>query len=355
MLVVTKKQEGSRLDERKSAILRAVVRDYVASVEPVGSEALVQRHPLGIKPATVRNELARMTEMGYLIQPHPSAGRLPSTRGYRYYVEHLRSKVRRLRLDHYLRRAPLQTGESLNELLESALQTLARASRYTAFATVTHDDRLRLLRCVLTHCGRQRALLVAVFEHGYVESRVVECPHPISSRILERLQGVLCALVEGQTVQFLTTLSPQHSPPLESPAERETLAVLFKTVQSIAQEAADGELHYEGLTYLLLQPEFQRAMGQVEALMRLMEERKSLYRWLERHAHLHATVTIGEEHPFEPLQAFSLVFARYCVGTRPCGVLGIIGPTRMDYDHAVPTVERMAQLLSTALTQTLYS
>lgn len=349
------KPTGALLDGRKAEILRAVVRDYVATVEPVGSESISQRYALGIKPATVRNELAQMTEMGYLIQPHPSAGRLPSTRGYRYYVEHLRSEVRRLRLEHYLRRTPLQTGESLNELLMSALQTLAHASRYTAFATITHDDEILLLRCVLTHCGVRRALLVAIFEHGYVENRLVELPHPISARALERLQGVLCALVEGQKARFLTTLSPEHMPPMESAMERETLGLFLKTLQSIAEEATHGELHYEGVTYLLVQPEFQNAVPRVEALMRLLEECKTLYRWLERNAQPHARVTIGEEHPMETLHTFSLVFRQYFVGTRPIGVLGIVGPTRMRYDHAVPTVERMAQIFSTVLTQTLYS
>jgi len=350
-----KQQEVQRLDPRKSAILKAVVRDYVATVEPVGSEALAQRYPLGVKPATVRNELARMTEMGYLIQPHPSAGRLPSTRGYRYYVEYLRSEVRRLRVERYLKRAPLQAGESLNELLESTLQTLAHASRHTAFATIAHDDQLRLLRCVITHCSTRRALMVAIFEHGYVENRLVELSHALNARTLERFQNVLSALLEGQTVRFLKAIPPDHTPPMESPAERETLGLFLKTMQDIAEEAADGELYYEGITYLLLQPEFQREAPRVESLMRLLEERKTLYRWLERNARPQVTVTIGEEHPLEALQPFSLVFARYYAGTRPSGVIGIVGPTRMDYDQAMPTVERMAQTLSAVLTQTLYS
>ncbi len=344
----------SQLDERKSFILKVVVRDYVATATPVGSEMLARRYRLGVKSATIRNELSAMTDMGYLIQPHTSAGRLPSTRGYRYYVEHLRSDVKSLRIERYFKRIPYQ-GESLRELVEFALQVLTNAIPYAGFATTARDENLRLLKCVVTPCGSRRVLVVALFEHGYVENRLVDLGHPTSLRALERLQGVLAGLVEGQTVRALQERSPDLVPPLESPAERETLSLIFRVVQNIAQEASEGELLYMGISSILLQPEFQREVQPVEALLRLLEERRTLYRWLERQASATPKVTIGAEHPLSTLHPFSLVFTYYYAGKRPSGIVGLIGPTRMDYDRALPTVQQVAQNLSEMLTQTLYS
>ncbi len=342
------------LDARKSAILRAVVRDHVATCEPVGSHAIAQRYALGVKPATIRNEMAEMTDRGYLIQPHTSAGRLPSTLGYRYYVEHLRTHVGTFQFARYLQRLP-QTGESLTELLASTLSILARVARQTSFATTAHDDTLRLIRCVITHCGSHRALVVGIFEHGYVENRLVELHHSTSQRALTRIQNVLIPLVEGQTIRYLLTLDPTHVPAMESPAERETLSLLLRTVQSIAQEASEGELYYDGIAFILQQPEFQREVSQLEGVLRVLEERKALYRMLERNRSETLSLQIGEENPLEALRSCTLIYTRYQVGTRIGGVLGVLGPTRMDYDQTITAVEQTAQALSEVLTKTLYS
>ncbi len=342
------------LDERKSAILKAVVRDHVATGEPVGSRAIVQRYPLGVKPATVRNEMAEMTDWGYLIQPHTSAGRIPSTLGYRYYVEHLRTNTTNLKFERYLKQLP-QTGESLTELLETTLGMLAQVAHSASFATTAQDDTLRLIRCVITHCGTHRALVVNIFEHGFVESRLVDLKHATSLRSLHRIQNVLLPLVEGQTVRYLLEMNPEQVPPMESPTERETLSLLLRTIQSIAQEASEGELLYDGVAFILQQPEFQREVSQLEAVLRLLDERRALYHLVERTHREMVTLQIGEENPLEPLRCCTLVYTRYRVGARISGVLGVLGPTRMDYDHIISVVDQTAQALSELLTKTLYS
>ncbi|MFQ3609908.1 MAG: heat-inducible transcriptional repressor HrcA [Fimbriimonadales bacterium] len=342
------------LDARKSAILKAVVRDHVATGEPVGSHAIATRYPLGVKPATIRNEMAEMTDWGYLLQPHTSAGRVPSTLGYRYYVEHLRAKVSSLKFERYLQRLP-QPGESLTELLASTLSILARVAHSASFATTAQDDTLRLIRCVITHCGPHRALVVGIFEHGFVENRLVDLKHSTSQRSLHRIQNVLIPLVEGQTVRYLLEMDPEQVPSMESPAERETLSLLLRTVQSIAQEASEGELYYDGVAFILQQPEFQREVSQLEAVLRTLDERKALYRLVERTRSEMVTLQIGEENPLEPLRCCTLIYTRYRVGNRISGVLGVLGPMRMDYDRTITAVDQTAQALSDVLTKTLYS
>ncbi|MFN7017991.1 MAG: heat-inducible transcriptional repressor HrcA [Fimbriimonadales bacterium] len=342
------------LDARKAAILRAVTREYIRTSEPVGSQVIVQRYALGVKPATVRNEMAVMTEYGYLCQPHPSAGRMPTTRGYRYYVEHLVRRASPLKIESYLKRLP-EPGESLTELLKAALQALARGTRYTAFAAAERDETIRILRWVITPCSPRRVLSVVILEHGAVDNRLVDLAHAPSQRALNRIQGILSSMVEGQTVRSVLSLDPEQSPRMESPAERETLTLLLHVIQQQVQEATEGELLYEGVVYLLQQPEFQRGVQQLEAVLRLLEARKPLYRLLQKRSGDGVQATIGEENPIEALHCCALISARYYVGTRPAGVIGLLGPVRMDYDHALPAVQRAAQALSDLLTRTLYA
>jgi heat-inducible transcriptional repressor len=342
------------LDTRKAAILRAVAREHIRTGEPVGSQAVAQRYALGVKPATVRNEMAAMTEYGYLVQPHTSAGRVPTTRGYRYYVEHLMGGTAALRIESYFRRLP-EPGESLTELLQATLQALARAAHAVAFAATARDETMRILRCVLTPCSPRRVLSVVVMEHGEVDNRVIDLQHAPSQRAISRMQGILAAMVEGQTVRAVLSLDPTHAPPMESPAERETLASLLRAIQQQAQDIAEGELHYDGMVYLLRLPEFQREMRQLEAVLRVLEARKPLYRLLQQQGDAELHITIGEENPIDALRGCALIYARYYAGGRPAGVIGLMGPVRMDYDHALPTVRHAANALSDLLTRTLYS
>ncbi len=342
------------LDSRKAAILRAVAREHIRTGEPVASQVIAQRYALGVKPATVRNEMAAMTEYGYLVQPHTSAGRVPTTRGYRYYVEHLMGQATSLRIESYFRRLP-EPGESLTELLSATLQALARAAQMVAFAATARDETMRILRCVITPCSPRRVLSVVVMEHGEVDNRVIDLQHAPSQRALNRMQSILAAMVEGQTVRAVLQLESAHAPPMESPAERETLATLLRAIQQQAQEIAEGELLYEGMVYLLRLPEFQREVSQLEAVLRVLESRKPLYRLLQHGSDAALHVAIGEENPIDALRSCTLVYARYHAGGRPAGVIGLMGPVRLDYDHALPTVQHAAHALSDLLTRTLYS
>ncbi|GIV08551.1 MAG: heat-inducible transcription repressor HrcA [Fimbriimonadales bacterium] len=346
--------ETGLLGARKAAILRAVAREHIRTGEPVGSHVVAQRYALGIKPATVRNEMAAMTEYGYLLQPHTSAGRVPTTQGYRYYVQHLVERVSELRIESYLKRMP-EPGESHTEILEATLQILARAAHYIAFAATSRDETIRLLRCVITPCGARRVLSVVILEHGIVDNRLVDLAHAPSQRALNRIQSVLSSTLEGQTARQVLQLDPEQSPRLESPAERETLCLLMRTVQQQVQEATEGELLFEGMVYLIQQPEFQRELNQLEAILRVLDERKALYRLLHEQAEAGVQFAIGEENPIEALRCCTLIFTRYYVATRPAGMIGLMGPVRMDYDHALPTVQRAAHALSDILTRTLYS
>lgn len=338
------------LDNRKAAILRAIVKDYVETVEPVGSETLVQKYPLGVKSATVRNEMALMSEWGYLYQPHPSAGRVPSDLGYRYYVERLFVPVPPPNLSCFVQRLPQQVG-SLGEIVMASLRLLAEWTRYATVATLAGDRRLRLVRCVLTPFGRERVLLVCAFDNGYIESRLIELSAPCSARELKRIQVALSQAVEGQRGEQILRLKPGSLPPFPKMDQREMLERFLKVVQSATREATRGEFYYEGLVYMLEQPEFQRHLDLLEAVLRTLEKKEPVYDILESNETEEFTLLIGHENPIAAFQSCTLVFAPYYTGKRAAGVIGVLGPTRMNYDRTLPMVKQIAKGLSQILTR----
>lgn len=339
------------LDVRKATILRAIIHDYVQTAEPVGSEAIAQKYPLGVKPATVRNEMAVMSEWGYLQQPHTSAGRVPSDRGYRYYVEKLYTPQGTVQVQRIMRRMSKE-GESLTEMLVGSLRLLANATHYAAIATTARDESLTLTRCVFAPYKEERMLLVCVFDNGYVENRLIDFGKPLNAAGLEHVQNAVTTLFERKPVSQLLKTDLNSLPKMERPEEQAALERVFKAVQSAVQEAVRGELFYEGALHVVDKPEFKRQVDLLESVMRVLEDKRPVYDTMERHSSDELQVVIGEENPVEALQPCTLVFARYYTGNRPGGTIGVLGPTRMDYDHTLPVVQHIAEGLSQVLRQT---
>jgi heat-inducible transcriptional repressor len=339
------------LDVRKATILRAIIHDYVQTAEPVGSEAIAQKYSLGVKPATVRNEMAVMSDWGYLHQPHTSAGRVPSDRGYRYYVENLYTPQGNVQVQRMMRHLPSH-GESLTEMLAGSLRLLANATHYAAVATTARDENLTLTRCVLAPYKEERMLLVCVFDNGYVENRLVDFGKPMSAAALGRIQNAIASLFEGKPTTSLLKTDLSAVPKMERAEEQTALERTFKAVQNAAQEAARGELFYEGALHMVDKPEFQRQVSLLESVLRVLEDKRPVYDTMEKHGSDDLQVMIGEENSIEALQPCTLVFARYYTGNRPGGAIGVLGPTRMDYDHTLPIVKRIAEGLSQVLKKT---
>lgn len=352
---LSQSNEWHELDERKSQILRIIIRDYVQTAEPVGSETLVQKYDLNVKPATVRNEMAAMSDLGYLRQPYTSAGRVPSDRGYRYYVERLSAPhPRALRMQRFVKRAPRE-GDSLPEVLSASLRLLSNATGAAAVATTARDETLQLARCVITPYNKERALLVCVFANGYVENKLFDLGGILNATQFEHLQNAVTRLYEGQTLATLQARARAPLPALPTPEENVALERIHKAIQSAAQDAARGDLFYEGALQIVEKPEFQRHIRLLENVLRALDNKKQVYDTLENSHPDELHVLIGEENPVEELQPCALVFMRYDSGPRRGGMIGVLGPTRMDYDHAMPTVQNVASALSKVLKEILES
>lgn len=336
------------LDRRKQSLLQTIVVTYVQRAEPVGSHFLASHPALGVRSATIRNELAEMTELGYLRQPHTSAGRIPSDRGYRYYVDHLLTWDRLAAADARAIRGAQKVSEGdLEQLLVQTCRILSSLTKYTTMATPPAAADITVRQVNLAQVGPQRLLIVAVLDNGQVVHRFCELAQALSPADVTQLGNFLEDHLQNVSVSRVA----QAMIPFEEmggyyEAARAIVGVLAR---GLLEEQRD--LYVEGASHILEQPEFREA-NKVEPLVRFLEARKNAYETLRQLlAEQSLAVSIGRENPHESMQDISVVAARYEVGTRLSGWVGVLGPTRMHYDQVVPAVQYAARALSETLSR----
>ncbi|HET6383915.1 MAG TPA: heat-inducible transcriptional repressor HrcA [Armatimonadota bacterium] len=338
----------SELDARKQAILKAVCDEHIARAEPVGSELLAAHYALGVRSATLRNEMAEMTELGYLRQPHTSAGRIPSDRGYRYYVD-------RLMFPHALtspeRRAIKRLQDLLDqqvgEILREACRVIAELTRYTSLATppVAHDSRLASVR--LLALDTRRILVVLLLESGRVEHQVVE-PRESFQRInMDLLQAAINAVLAGtECGQFPKVLDFSSHPA----RVRDLLERITAAIRERLRPKDPDELVLQGEANALREPEFQD-LSRLDRLLELLHSRKAIYDVVSlAESEFPVTVVIGSESGYEQTREYSFIGARYSIAGSVAGTIGVVGPTRMRYSQAVPVVQTVARQITAVLT-----
>ena len=341
------------LDDRKQKILGAVVRDYVETVRPLGSEDLAARHQWGIKSATIRNEMAELADLGLLRQPHTSAGRIPSDQGYRFYVDHL--MVAQSGDDPALSQAEDEDQAlEMERLLRRACAMLTRRTSYTSVATPPRPADTQISQIFVSSVGENRLLVVLLLSTGQVENRLL-CPDTdaatVSTDDLTTLGNALNAAFTGQPLETLPTAS-FPAPPEFAPALRSLYDALASAARQMALAAADEDSVYlEGASEILRQPEF-RDVAKIESVLETLQRGTLLFQTLSR-AILgpEVTVVIGAENHVPSMTECSVVTASYYVGRRKRGTIGVVGPTRMDYDRAVPAVGFCSRALSRTLTR----
>lgn len=335
------------LDRRKQGLLQAIVVTYVDRAEPVGSHFLASQSPLGVRSATIRNELAEMTDLGYLRQPHTSAGRIPSDLGYRYYVDHLMAWDRLSAAEaRAIRGAQKMSEGDLEQLLLQTCRVLSSLTRYTSVATPPTSEEPAVRQVHLVQMSPQMLLAVVVLENGHVVHRFTETPRVLEPAEVTRLSNALDSLARSLPVsQLAQVVVPEELSPYA-----DVLRTLLDLIgRGVAQEETD--LVVEGASRILDQPEFRDA-NRVEPLVRFLEERRTAYEMLRSLlAERSLTISIGHENPYEPMHEVSVVAARYEAGDRTCGWLGVVGPTRMHYDQVVPAVQYAARALSETLSR----
>ena len=347
------------LDYRKQRILQAVVQDYVATAEPVGSHVLVERYSLGVKSATVRNELAEMSERGYLRQPHASAGRVPSDRGYRFYVNRLMSlpvvqEGEVVRIQGAVNAA----SSELDSILRRTCQLLAELTRLPAVATPPDADDNELRQAFLSPAGADKALLVLLFSTGRTENRLV-ANAPVSASDALILANALNDRFAGRPLSVLRASADMEPPPGLQPFTSLWRRLTGEVAQAARSLAEETPIVVEGTQTIFGHPEF-RDVERLSAFLFTLQERAAMLEMLGRafggdqtgnYTRLGVQVVIGEEMGLPDLADYSVVSAAYYVNGRERGGIGVLGPTRMDYARVTAAVELMARTMGDVLTR----
>ena len=336
------------LDDRKLAILRAIVTDYVSSQEPVGSRVLVERHNLGVSPATVRNDMAVLEEEGYITQPHTSAGRIPTDKGYRLFVDRL-AAVKPLSLAE---RRAIQTfmagALDVDDVVRRTVRLLAQITQQVAIVQypVLSSATIRLIEVLALTPGR--GLVILVNSTGRVEQRpidLIDAGEEQLSELRGRLNAALVGCAPSAAVDRLSTMMDELPPDL-----RPVGSVVIATLLELATADPATRVVVGGVPNLTrFGDQFETT---VKPVLEALEEQVVLLRLLgEAGGSSDVTVRIGHENPYQPLQSTSVVASAYSHGDDVWASMGIVGPTRMDYPTTMASVRAVARYVGRFLAE----
>jgi len=335
------------LDERKLAVLRAIVEDFVSTNEPVGSRSLVDRHNLDVSPATIRNDMAVLEDQGYIVQPHTSAGRIPTEKGYRLFVDKLSgikplSPAERRAIETFLAGA-----YDLDDVVTRTVRLLAQLTRQVAVVQYPSLTRSAVRHVELVPLTDRRLLLVLITDTGRVEQRTVELPGPIGEESITQLRAVLNACLDGRKLADVATVVaelPARVAPMERPNAAEVFSVIVETLVDRHEERV-----VVGGAANLTPADFSRGLREV---LEALEEQVVLMHLLgESGDHATVTVRIGSENDVQGLRNTSLVATGYGTGDQSLARLGVLGPTRMDYPTAMGAVRAVARYVGQILAE----
>jgi heat-inducible transcriptional repressor len=327
------------LTERRSALLNLIVEEYVDTALPIGSQYIVRKHAIPVSPATVRIEMARLEEDGYISQPHTSAGRVPSDKGYRYYVEALMAEESvPLQERETIRHQFHQAERAMEQWFQLAAAVLAHSVSNFAVVTSPLSKETRLRHVQLVPLQEITALCVVVLNEARIRQQVITLRDAMdqaaltatANRVSERLSGM--ALPEIQA--------------LPEPASELEAQVLRSVVELMDQESvALGDVFRDGVREVLSQPEFARSERILDLIDVLEQRTLSEAIPIRQVGEDGVSVVIGAENSHEAMRECSVVVARYGVEGGPSGVVAVLGPTRMHYARTIPKVRYLASLL----------
>jgi len=342
----------STQETRKRKLLQAVIYHYVRTGKPVGSQVMVDKYNFGLSSATIRNALGELEKEGYLHQPHTSAGRVPTDKGYRFYVDSLldvqalaAAEEAKIRKDYQAR------AKELENLMVSTSHMLSSLSHYTGMVLSPRLDKSLLRRLQLIPLGMNQILVVIVSQTGLIRHRVIALQREISSERLHQISDILNERLTGLPLAEVRTQILQHIEAIERESQE-----TFSIARDVAREAFDlksgeAELYVDGQENIFSFPELND-YSQMSGLLRLIEEKNLLASVMERAMKSEGlSVKIGAENRQPAMRGVSLVSSTYKMGESTVGALAILGPRRMEYGRMMSLVEGVArvvnQLLST--------
>lgn len=337
--------------ERRLAVLRAIVEDYVSSEEPVGSKALVERHGLGVSPATVRNDMAVLEEEGFIHQPHTSAGRVPTDKGYRHFVDNLTAIKPMSTAERRAISTFIDGAVDLDDIVQRSVRTLSQLTRQVAVVQYPVLSASTVRHVEVVQIGGGRLLLVLILSTGRVEQRHLDLGEDLTEETLSRLRSTMLRAVVGARIADAASALRALDDSTETLVASVTARVAVELADAMSDHRADERIAVGGAANLARFGEsFTSTIG---PMLEALEEDVVLLKLLgEATSDGVVTVRIGHEGPVEQLAQTSIVTSSYGPGETMLASLGVVGPTRMDYPGSMAAVRAVARYLSRILDET---
>lgn len=336
------------LNERKKKILQIIIEDYISSAEPVGSRTIARKYDLGLSPATIRNEMSDLELLGYLEQPHTSAGRIPSAQAYRFYVDALiepgtLTDNDMASIDGWYN----ERRRNIDDIFQSTAKILSRMTQNVSMVLTNQQTIANFCYLKFLPLDSQHAILCIVADDGSIDTNVVDIPLGMSSEEMDYLAGKMSKLLEDRNLSDISVeiLQNVHTDVVE---DKLIFSSLLQAVRKMTGRRQEQKVFLGGTKQLLNQPEF-RDVERVRNLLGILEEEKVLKDLLQGGEDSGLKVTIGSENKFTGIQDCSMVQATYRLNGQIVGTMAVLGPTRMEYGKVISVMDYLHKYLKTIL------
>ena len=336
------------MDARKFRILQAIIDDYILTAVPVGSRTISKKYEMGLSSATIRNEMSDLEELGYLDQPHISAGRVPSAKAYRLYVDQLlkAGKIQPGDVDSLREHFTQRTGK-MEDVINRAAQVLSSLTHYTSLVMTPKGGEMTVRTLQLVPVSQSSALLVIVTDGGVVRDAVIHADSELDADALYAISRMLTERLSTRTLADAQRVIKAMG--REFAEKRAMLGGISELVADVENQQARAKLAFGGTSNILSFPEYSD-VEKAKQFLSLLESKDTLLTLLEQHQNVAFTVRIGPETGVPELRDCSLVTATYAIGDHTHGTIGVIGPTRMQYGRVLGVLSAMGEHLTRLFT-----
>lgn len=326
-----------RLSDRKKKVLGALVDSYITDAEPISSSAIKNKYMPDVSSATIRSELATLEELGYLVQPHVSSGRVPSAKAYRFYVDCLLSECGDTDVDG-LDETLKRRMSSVEELVRETAKTVSDATNYTSLMVLSGADSLTVKEVKLVDLYDDSALVLVITDAGVIKDKTVAVPKDADGNYIELANRILNATFAGKSLAEIGSSAPVLEENIEG-----MKALVDEVIRLLAEykRARESELYLEGADKIFQYPE-ARDVDNVRSFVSIISKKEKLHDLVAGDGDLEIDVKIGEQAS-EDLKHMALVTARYSVDGKEIGHVGVIGPERMDYKKVMSVLRQLVR------------
>ncbi len=344
------------LDKRKVKILKAIIASYIDNAEAVGSRTISKKYELGVSPATIRNEMSDLEEMGFLVQPHASAGRIPTDKAYRYYVDDLWKKVQgtanvNTDLDQ-LRGIIEDKANEMDSVFRNSVRILSQFTKYTSFIVAPQLKQSVVKRIQLVPITDTKVLLLIILQSNIVKQVTLKLRCPIPFDQMEKISAALSEKLYGYKLEDIDSIKDSLIEQLYHIREskNDTLVELLPYLMDQIGKLEDINVYSDGITNILDLPEYNDVVKAREFIS-FVEDKNSLAKLFQYVGENDLNISIGHENQNEELRDCSLITATYKFNGKLIGKIGVIGPTRMDYSKVISTVRSISDAMNEIISQ----